>query len=214
MSGCVVVFGREPLPRRVKSRLAARIGAEAAARVYGVLLEHSLGAAVVSGLRALLSLAECPSASWAEQVGLPFEIQKVGTLSERMADTFERRFAEGEERVVLVGSDCPGLTPGLIRRAAASLDENGAVLGPTNDGGYYLIAQRAPGTDLFTGIPWSVRETMSATRDRLAAHEVRWTELDELSNVDTAEKLEALLANPNAPQTLVERLAAAVAGSR
>jgi hypothetical protein len=210
MKSCVVVFGREPLPRRVKTRLAAGIGSAAAARVYAVLLEHALDAASASGLSVLLSLAECPSAKWAAELSVPFEIQKVGGLGERMADAFARRFAEGEERVVVVGSDCAALTPDLIRQAAGSLDANDAVLGPAVDGGYYLIGQRAPGADLFTGIPFSDPHTTNATRERLAAHAMCWSELAELPDIDNAEDLEALLDDPRAPGPFIQRLVAAV----
>lgn len=214
MSTSVVVFGREPLPGRVKTRLAAGIGPAAAARVYAVLLDHTLEAASASGLRVLLSLAECPSASWAAELSVPFEIQKAGGLGERMADAFARRFTAGDENVVVIGSDCAALTPDLIRQAAGLLDEHSAVLGPAVDGGYYLIGQRAPGADLFTGIPFSDSRTMAATRERFAAHALCWSELAVLPDIDTAEDLEALLADPVAPRPFIRRLAAAVHEAR
>lgn len=211
MRSSVVVFGREPLQGRVKTRLAAGIGSAAAARVYAVLLEHVLEVAAESGLPVILSLAECPSAGWAEGLSVPFELQKEGSLGERMADAFARRLAEGDEKVVVVGSDCAALTSALIRRAATALEVNGAVLGPATDGGYYLIGQRAPGIDLFTGVPWSDPQTAVATRERLAAHGVCWSELEVLSDVDTADDLHALLTDPETPPVLARRLAAAIA---
>ncbi len=210
MNGCVVVFGREPIAGRVKTRLAADLGAEAAARVYAVLLDHALEAAAGSGLRVLLSLAERPSAGWVRGLKLPLEVQRPGDLGERMADAFARRFVEGEERVVVVGSDCPTITSAHLRQAVSALDEADAVLGPAADGGYYLVAQPAPGADLFAGIPWSDPETLVATRDRLTALGAAWTELEELSDIDTESDLKGLLADPGTPRTLAHRLRAAV----
>jgi rSAM/selenodomain-associated transferase 1 len=214
VTSSVVVFGREPLPGRVKTRLAAAIGSAAAARVYAVLLDHTLEAASASRLPVLLSLAECPSASWAAELSVPFEIQKAGGLGERMADAFARRFTAGDENVVVIGSDCAALTSDLIRQAAVLLDENSAVLGPAVDGGYYLIGQRSPGADLFTGIPFSDPQTSAATRERLSAHALCWSELTQLPDIDTAEDLEALLADPVAPRPFIRRLAAAVHETR
>lgn len=210
MSGCVVVFGREPIPGRVKTRLAADLGADAAARVYAVLLDHALEAAAGSGLRVLLSLAERPSVGWVRGLELPLEIQRPGDLGERMADAFARRFVEGEERVVVVGSDCPAITSAHLRQAVSALDEADAVLGPAADGGYFLVAQRAPGADLFAGIPWSDPETLVATRDRLTALGTAWTELEELSDIDTESDLKALLSDPATARSLVRRLRVAL----
>ena len=210
MNGCIVVFGREPVAGRVKTRLAAGVGEEAAARIYAVLLDHVLETAADAGARVVLSLAEAPSPVWAARLGVPFEIQRSGDLGERMADAFARRFAEGEDRVVVIGSDCPSITPRHLRRAFSELDTADAVLGPAADGGYFLVAQRPPGVDLFTGVPWSDPETLEATRDRLTGLRAAWTELEELSDIDDETDLKRLLADPTTPQTLARRLRAAL----
>ncbi|MFV2071195.1 MAG: TIGR04282 family arsenosugar biosynthesis glycosyltransferase [Thermoanaerobaculales bacterium] len=213
MTSCVVIFGREPVAGRVKTRLAAGVGDEAAARVYAVLLDHVLEIAADSGARIVLSLAETPSPLWAARLGVPFEIQRSGDLGERMADAFARRFAEGEDRVVVVGSDCPGMATRHLRNAAEKLEQAEVILGPATDGGYYLVAQRPPGVDLFSNIPWSSPETVVATRNRLRELGVARAELEELSDVDTETDLKALLADPHPPATLIDRLRAALAAN-
>lgn len=210
MKSCVVVFGREPIPGEVKSRLAAGIGAEAAARVYAAILEHTLEVARNSGARVVLSLAEVPSGSWARDVGAVVEIQRGKDLGDRMDDAFVRRFAEGEGRVVMVGSDCPWFTATHVAIASAKLGGADAVLGPAADGGYWLVAQRPPGLAMFARIPWSSPETLEETRKRISALGGTWFELEELVDIDTVEDLELVLDDPRTPEPLLKKLRAAV----
>jgi len=210
MKTCVVVFGREPVPGEVKSRLAAGIGADAAARVYGAILEHTLEDARIGGARVVLSLADVPSGSWAGNMNVATEIQRGSNLGDRMEDAFARRFAEGEARVVIVGSDCPWLRATHIAKASAKLGGADVVLGPATDGGYWLVAQRPPGLAMFTRIPWSSPETLEQTRKRIRALGGTWLELEELVDIDTVDDLEFVLTDPRTPETLRRRLLSAL----
>ena len=210
---CVVVFGRVPAAGRVKTRLAAGIGELAAARVYAVTLDHSLAVTLGSGARVVLSLAGAPSGAWARKIETPIGLQTSGDLGDRMADAFRRRFAEGETRVMIVGSDCPWMTAEHLRSVASSLDGLDVVLGPAVDGGYWLVGQRPPGVDLFTDIPWSSHNTLDQTRRRLAEVDATWTETEELRDIDTREDLLVALDDPSLPEDLRRRLCDA-AGTR
>jgi rSAM/selenodomain-associated transferase 1 len=203
---CVVVFGREPAAGRVKTRLAAGIGGPAAARVYAVTIEHTLEAAVDSEARVVLSLAAAPSGEWAPGIECSIEVQGTGDLGDRMADAFERRFSEGEESVIIIGSDCPLITPEHLQAAGEALADRDVVLGPAVDGGYWLVGQRRPGVDLFSDIPWSSHDTLGTTRRRLAGIGAAWTELEELRDVDTREDLTAALNDSRLPEDLRRRL--------
>jgi rSAM/selenodomain-associated transferase 1 len=207
---CLVVFGRQPVPGEVKSRLAAGIGAETAARVYAAILEHTLDVARTSGARVVLSLAEVASDSWARNLDVVVEIQRGSDLGLRMEDAFARRFSEGEGRVVMIGSDCPWLNPTHIAQASAKLGSADAVLGPATDGGYWLVAQRPPGLAMFERIPWSSPETLERTRGRISALGGTWSELEELVDIDTVEDLELVLDHPRTPETLRRRLLSAL----
>jgi rSAM/selenodomain-associated transferase 1 len=207
---CVVIFGRQPIPGEVKSRLAEGIGAEAAARVYAAILDQSLEVARISGAKVVLSLAEVPSGPWARDLDVAVEIQKGDDLGARMDDAFARRFAEGEGRVVMVGSDCPWFTATHVARASAKLGGADAVLGPAIDGGYWLVAQRPPGLPIFTRIPWSSPDTLEKTRQRISAVGGTWFELEELVDIDTADDLELVLADPRTPEALRAKLRAAL----
>jgi rSAM/selenodomain-associated transferase 1 len=207
---CVVVFAREPVPGAVKSRLAEGIGVEAAARVYAATLAHTLEVAETSGARVILSLGDVPSGNWVRTLETPVEIQRGDDLGDRMDDAFVRRFTEGEQRVVIVGSDCPWSAATHIVKASAKLGGVDAVIGPTRDGGYWLVAQRPPGLPLFARIPWSNPKTLEKTRSRIRALGGTWSELEELIDIDTVDDLDVVLSDPRTPEALRQRLRDAV----
>ena len=123
-----------------------------------------------------------------------------------MKDAFERRFSEGEERVIIIGSDCPMITPEHLPAAADALAERDVVLGPAVDGGYWLVGQRCAGVDLFSDIPGSSHDTLETTRRRLAGIGAGWAEIEELRDIDTREDLVAALDDPSLPEDLCRRL--------
>ena len=211
---CVVVLGREPVPGRVKSRLAAGVGQELAAAVYRELLGHTLRVAAAIDADVVLSLAEPPARGWRPERAVAVEVQVAGDLGRRLADALARRFAEGYRRVVVVGSDCPELAPHHLRAAFDGLAMHPVVLGPAWDGGYWLVGARAPGMDLFSGIPWSTGEVLEGTRARLLAVGAGWVELERLHDLDTDADLRRVLAQESLGGQLHSRIreAAAAAG--
>ena len=210
MSGRIVVFGREPRAGRVKTRLAEAIGGAAAAAVYAFLLEHALAVARATCYELRLSLADAPSRGWVPPFGIEHDLQSSGDLGERMAHAFRLAFDDGADRVLLIGSDIAHLRRGHLERAFAALAERPVVLGPAADGGYWLVGQRRPGTDLFSGVPWSSPDTAAVTRRRLAAQGVRWTEIATLHDVDAVDDLRRALDDPRVDAALRRRLRAAV----
>ncbi|OYV89626.1 MAG: hypothetical protein B7Z68_11990 [Acidobacteria bacterium 21-70-11] len=204
----VVVFGRAPQAGRVKTRLAAAIGARAAAQAYRAVLEHTLVEAVASGFPVTLALAEAAGAgtAWAPPPGVGVELQAIGDLGARMAAAFAAHFAAGAEVVVLVGSDIPRLGAAMIRHAAAACGRVPVVLGPAVDGGYVLVAQRSPGVAMFAGVPWSSPDTLAATRERLALLGTGHEELETVRDIDTVDDLNAVLADPALAGDLRRRL--------
>jgi len=210
MSARLVIFAREPVPGRVKTRLAETIDAVAAASVYSALLEHTVTTARATAIETTISVAEEPRREWTETLDLPMEIQGRGDLGRRMAECFRRRFGEGAARVVIIGSDNALLQPEHLRSAFAALDEDLVVLGPADDGGYWLVGQRAPGLDLFSGIPWSSPETLDSTRARLVALGTEWSELETLPDIDAVEDLQKAIEDPRIDRDLRRRLGAAL----
>lgn len=206
LKSAVVVFAREPLPGRAKTRLAESIGGTGAARVCAVLLEWTLEVVAGSTGDVVVSLAEEPEGAWMSGRDVRWEVQTGADLGARMREAFGRRFDEGCEKVVIVGSDCPYLRRDHILRAVESLEDVGVALGPASDGGYWLIAQRRPGVDLFTGVPWSSPFTLAATRKLLEDRKTEWFELDQLDDVDTFDDLQNALSDPRIDPDLRDRL--------
>lgn len=92
---------------------------------------------------------------------------------------------------IAVCADCPAITAPVLRQARAGLERAGVVIGPSYDGGYYLIGGRTPLPDLFTAMPWGTNRILSETRARLARISAVWHELPALRDVDTADDARA-----------------------
>jgi glycosyltransferase A (GT-A) superfamily protein (DUF2064 family) len=94
--------------------------------------------------------------------------------------------------VVLVGSDIPTLQPGTIRSALISLERSDICLGPSRDGGYYLIGANKPIGTLFPGVPWSTPRVLKVTLEKAEAASLTVALIEELGDVDTIEDLNTL----------------------
>lgn len=181
----LVLFARAPVLGEVKTRLAERLGAEKAARLYAAFLLDTLDVcaswraqtiAVDPNRRLVLYVtpgvddpifAECARRSGAQIVAQP-----EGPLGERLAAIFSQEFDRGARAVCAIGSDAPTLPLHLIEHAFRALRWERVVLGPSADGGYWTIGAQRPAPDLFTGIPWSTPDVMSTTLAHLHAQDV------------------------------------------
>lgn len=172
------LFARQPLPGAVKTRLAASLGPEKAARLYAAFLTDLVERIQVTGDRRLLGYTPAGE----EAVGYfrrltagRYELweQPPGDLGGRITAFFAEAFARGAQRAVLIGSDSPTLPEEFIERAFQALRKSDCVLGPTADGGYYLIGLRAPQPALFRDIPWGEEGVLSCTVQRLQEQRLR-----------------------------------------
>jgi len=185
----VIVFARVPVLGRVKTRLAAGCGDETALEIYRWLGRRTVDAALaVRNCRT--TVYHTPAATeiilgWLGDE-MPLRVQAEGDLGRRVALAIADVAASGAGRVVVVGTDCPDMSTAMIESAFASLSDADVVLGPTRDGGYYLIGVREPHPALFRGIPWSTGETLSATLAAAAAAGLRVSLLGERLDIDTA----------------------------
>ena len=191
----IMVFAKAPTPGRVKTRLVPALGERAAAALHRQLAERTLGTARAARLGPV-ELWCAPGtndaffAACAEQHGVGLRDQGEGDLGMRMARALESALAEGSPGL-LIGSDCPALTPEYLREAAAALvNGSDAVIGPAEDGGYVLIGlARSPAAPLFKDIAWGSATVMQETRAHLARLNWRWRELATLWDVDRPEDL-------------------------
>ena len=173
----------------MKTRLAADVGPTAALYAYERLVEMLLGRlAPLQGveLRFTPDDADGEVTRWLHD-GWNSQAQGPGNLGERLCRAFGDAFESGARRVIVIGSDCPDVTPSDIEAAWAALEIHDVALGPATDGGYWLVGLRALDEAVFRGIHWStsavLEETLAICQQRgLSVHRLR-----ELSDVDTAD---------------------------
>jgi rSAM/selenodomain-associated transferase 1 len=185
------VFVKAPLPGRVKTRLAAEVGSQRAAEIYRHLGRRVVAACAGSGHDTVVWFAPAKARpavrDWLKGLSVAaLRAQVSGALGACLATAFRRHFHEGARRVIMIGSDCPGVDAGLVSRALAALAEHDLVLGPAHDGGYYLIGLRAPAPQLFHGIAWSTAAVLSQTVGRARQLGLSAALLLTLRDVDTA----------------------------
>jgi hypothetical protein len=205
----VVVMGKLPRPGRVKTRLAQRLGPEAAAAFYRASLEdvfdlvdQAKRLAWQEGLAVdcKFSCALEPSDALAAAAAIaPSGWAVVAQAGRDLGERIESARAAGGGPAVVIGSDAPAMRPERIAGALRAITSDpalGAVVGPTEDGGYDLIAFPGPRPVLLSGIPWSTPEVMAATRAAARGAGLRLTELEPGYDVDRPADLERLARDP------------------
>lgn len=189
----LVVFARNPELGRVKSRLAKDVGAEAAARVYRILAEGVWRETAPRGFARWLFFTpageEALVRGWLAGADCYLPQPDAEDLGLRLGFAFDAAFRSGADKVVVVGTDIPELTGVLIERAFQALEGHSAVLGPSRDGGFWLLGLRAPGRASFEGIEWGTSKAGEGMLVSLrnAGHSV--AKLPMLTDVDTVQDL-------------------------
>lgn len=193
----LILFVKHPRPGAVKTRLAADIGTEQALAVYQDLLAHLKAVATpVQADKVVFYGDEIPADDLWAATGWPRQAQEGPDLGARMAQAFAWGHAQGYRRMVLVGSDLPQLSTGILETALHWLQVTESALGRARDGGYYLIGLRQPLPAAFAGITWSTPTVAQQTLDRLLGAGLRCALLPLLSDVDTAADLPGTFLAP------------------
>jgi rSAM/selenodomain-associated transferase 2/rSAM/selenodomain-associated transferase 1 len=195
MTERLIIFTRYPRPGKAKTRLIPALGAEGAATLQRQMTEHTL--TQVKNLDPAISVeiwfADAPSEQGQMQDWLGTEwvyrSQGEGDLGDRLITASQTAFAADMERVIIIGTDCPGLDADRLTQAFQALQDHDLVLGDATDGGYYLIGLRRSLPELFKGIDWgtsAVRQQTVAIANQLG---LTVTHLPALSDIDYPEDL-------------------------
>jgi rSAM/selenodomain-associated transferase 1 len=186
----LIIFVKYPEPGRVKSRIASEIGAEKAAGVYSLMAETIIEKVSKTDAHETIIFFDPPERekeiiAWLGNSVRSYEHQRGTTIGDKMSNAFLSGFSSGAEKAVLIGTDIPEITADTVRAAFKGLDETDVVLGPAEDGGYYLIGLRQPEPRLFSGISWSTNVVLAQTIDRIEELSLEYYQLETLRDIDT-----------------------------
>lgn len=196
MSRVLVAFARYPEPGRAKTRLIGPLSAEAAAEVQTRCLDVTLACmAAVADVRRVVAVTP-DDADFSAWVGASMDIvpQGGGDLGDRLSRVVNREFARGCRHLVVVGSDCPMMSPQDVAEAFELLAAHDLVVGPAADGGYYLLGLSRPAPAVFCSIAWGTAQVADQTRQRAREAGLSLAELPVRRDLDTYDDIVALVS--------------------
>ena len=191
----LIIFARFPEPHMTKTRLIPALGPEGAAQLQRDMTRHTLALVREFAASFPVSVQVRFEGGDAEKMAacfgndLSYCPQGSGDLGCRMDRAVAEAFVDGVEQTVIIGTDCPEITPELIRESFQRLAACDVVLGPATDGGYYLIGLQRPTPSLFSGIPWSSERVFQETLRCANELSLNVSHLKPLSDVDRPEDL-------------------------
>lgn len=193
MSDCLIIFTRYPEPGKTKTRLIPALGAVQAAQLQQQFTETTLKKAqtLSDSVQIEIHFAGGNLAKMQNWLGenLKLKPQFDGDLGQRMMTSFQQALASGNQRVVIIGIDCPGLTSVLLQQAFDLLNHQDLVLGKALDGGYYLIGLQSFVPELFQNIAWGTDKVLQQTVEIAKKLSLNIAYLPMLRDIDTPEDL-------------------------
>ena len=199
----IIIFIKNPVLGKVKTRLAATVGDEKALEIYQRLLDVTRKTVTKVNAKYHLFYSDVIDMDddWDIQ-DFDKYLQQGNDLGERMSAAFRNIFSQNDssalQKVVIIGSDCPALTSDILEMAFTILGDSDVVVGPTFDGGYYLLGMKEYHPALFENISWSTDAVYQETNDRSRELQLNIADLPTLSDIDNeADWNKALLENPD-----------------
>lgn len=189
----LIIFLRYPKTGEVKTRLAKTTSSEFAVKFYKTCSEK-----IITDVKKLNSINRFVFFSNKEEniqvkkwLGgkLFYSPQEGDNLGSRMENAFEKVFSSGAEKAVIIGTDVPDLSKNIIEEAFKTLDDNDIVIGPSKDGGYYLLGMKKIYPELFNGIEFSTNTVFNETINQIEKLNLSFCTLPELQDIDTEDDL-------------------------
>lgn len=182
----LIIFVKNEEAGKVKTRLAKTVGDKKALDIYRKLLGYTFDQ--VKPLKVTKEVCYSrfieENDLWSRE-GLRKKLQKGDGLGERMSEAFRRSFEEEEMgKVLIIGSDCAELTTDILQEAFSRLEDHDVVIGPADDGGYYLLGMCKFIPELFTDISWSTGAVLKQTLNKADEEKATYYKLQELHDVD------------------------------
>ena len=189
-SNALIVFQKNSVLGKVKTRIAASMGEERALQIYKFLIQKTYAAISEANSMDVLvffsdDIEKIPSTFFKN----PYQafLQNGENLGERMKNAFQEVFKLGYKKAVIIGTDCPELSAEIINNSFSILKNSLVVFGPSTDGGYYLLGMKRLIEELFTEIPWSTNEVLTLSLKKLKEKKIEAQFLPVLADIDTEE---------------------------
>jgi len=167
MKDCLIIFAKEPKAGKVKTRLQGYLSQEMCVKLYKAFLKDTVEIArrVNCKYKIIAYESNGNAPNYLKTIAAPFQFyeQKGENLGRRMYNAFKFALRKGSQRTVIIGSDSPTMPVAYIKDAFDWLKTADIVLGPSLDGGYYLIGLRKPRLSLFKNIRWSSKTALADT---------------------------------------------------
>jgi len=195
----LIIFAKEPEEGKVKTRLSGEFTEKQCVELYKSFLKDTMG--IVRNINSDGKMMAYDSEGEPVYIrclaqDLVLYKQRGRDLGEKMHNAFTFSAEKGFSKTVIIGSDSPDLPAEYVEKAFLRLDENDIVLGPSYDGGYYLIGLKEPCPDLFKDVKWSSISVMEQTLNNAESTGKKVFLLDKWYDIDTRESLEHLKGDP------------------
>lgn len=188
----LIVFVKSPILGEVKTRLAKSIGAKKALKVYEQILDYTKKISLEVDCDSVIVFhhgKEVQKWFWQED-GVRNLIQSEGDLGAKMKSAFKALFEEGYKELIVIGSDCLEITTQHINGAYKALNESDFVIGPAQDGGYYLLGCKSiKSLFVFDNMPWSNASLFKETKKLIKSESQTVSLIEELSDIDYIEDI-------------------------
>lgn len=200
----LIVFAKLPEPGKVKTRLAQDLGEQRAAEIYSDIARDIISRVSESSTYETLIYFDPPDKKneitlWLKECTyieserlIP---QEGGSLGERILSAFESIFSSGAKSAVIIGTDCTDVNANMIEESFQELREYDAVLGPAQDGGYYLLGLNSLIPELFQEIGWSTEYVLEQTISRLNKLGLNYKLRETLRDIDNLNDLNSVSKN-------------------
>lgn len=184
----LIIFQKNAVLGKVKTRLSADVGDEVAMEIYQQLVRYTHDVCASVPVQKFLFFSEFIPDDISEfGQDYQFEVQSGNDLGSRMKNAFQRLFSKGYEKIIILGTDCGELESNILEIAFELLDTHEVVIGPARDGGYYLLGMKKMFSDLFEDISWSTEKVLFQTMEKLENQNISYELLEILSDVDRVE---------------------------
>lgn len=189
----LLIFTRYPEAGKTKTRLIPLLGAKGAADLHRTLTEQTVNMVKRQQQTTPIKITiyfsggnQALMQNWLG-TGLEYYPQSQGDLGQKMQQAVLRSFSQGASRVILIGTDCPDLTGAILATAFQFLENVDIVIGPAQDGGYYLLGLRYPIPELFEHIDWGTERVLAQTQANITQKHYKTYYLPVLSDIDRPE---------------------------